>query len=551
MYDANADINMHRNAGTSDVVYQAGGYLRLSREDAEAAGSGYCRSSSIENQREYITEFRKSRPEITTLDFYIDDGWSGVDFDRPAFQQMMADIRAHKINCVIVKDLSRFGRNYIETGKYIERLFPLIGVRFIAINDHYDSADEEAGSNYMVLPFKNLINDAYCRDISIKIRSHLEIKRKHGEFVGAFPVYGYQRGIDRHKLVVDPCAAEIVKEIFRMKLDGMSSRAVADELNRLGVLSPAEYKREHGSSYKAVFQTHCRAEWMPAAVSRILSNEVYTGTLVQGRESTYNYKVKARAKKPREAWARVEHAHEAVVNQADFELVSEIMERDTRAAAGKSAVSAYAGYLFCADCGCSMVRKKASAQYVYYVCSGNKRNKNACSSHRISESSLKKGIAAAVRFQLDCLADARDSFYDQYCNKEETRYLTRLELLDTQSAERQKELRKYRCMKQDCGEDHKNGWISDEEYQMIRTELENRIQKTEQAANELKKKRALLADSRSEQEFWMKEFLCGKSVELKRVLFIRLVSRIHVYEGRRIEIIFRYRDEIYPMLKAL
>ena len=285
-------------------TYLCGGYLRLSKEDGNFAGSETLQSNSIENQKEYIEDYIHSKPEIKIVDFYVDDGYSGVNFDRPDFQRMLQDIKNKKIDCVIVKDLSRLGRNYIEVGKYIERLFPLLGVRFIAINDNFDSADDTAASNNIIIPFKNLINDAYCRDISIKIRSHLEVKRKRGEFIGAFAVYGYMRGKDKNKLIVDPYAAEIVKEIFGMKMDGMSQQAIADELNSLGILSPAEYKKEQGSGYKTVFQTHSKAKWTAMAVMRVLTNEIYVGTLIQGKESTPNYKVKVREKKPREEWIR-------------------------------------------------------------------------------------------------------------------------------------------------------------------------------------------------------------------------------------------------------
>lgn len=164
-------------------TYLCGGYLRLSKEDGDVAGSETLQSNSIENQKEYIEDYLQSKPEIKIVDFYVDDGYSGVNFDRPDFQRMLQDIKNKKIDCVIVKDLSRLGRNYIEVGKYIERLFPLLGVRFIAINDNFDSADDTAASNNIIIPFKNLINDAYCRDISIKIRSHLEVKRKRGELL--------------------------------------------------------------------------------------------------------------------------------------------------------------------------------------------------------------------------------------------------------------------------------------------------------------------------------------------------------------------------------
>ena len=325
-------------------TYHSGGYLRLSHSDIAASGDTNAanqeamQSNSIENQKEYIEEFLKTKPEIISTTFYVDDGYSGVNFERPSFQRMLQDIRENKIDCVIVKDLSRFGRNYIEVGKYIEQLFPLLGVRFIAINDNYDSAEDRANNN-IILPFKNLINDAYCRDISVKIRSHLDVKRRRGEFIGAFPVYGYKRGEEKNKLVIDPYAAEIVKEIFCMKMEGMSNQAIADELNSLGVLSPAEYKKEQGSGYKAMLQTHEKAKWSVPAVIRILSDEVYVGTLVQGKESTPNYKIKVRERKPREEWIRVEGTHEAIISPADFEIVADILKKDTRVPTGKKSVS--------------------------------------------------------------------------------------------------------------------------------------------------------------------------------------------------------------------
>jgi len=530
--------------------YLCGAYLRLSHSDdaiAEkevAAQSVTLQSNSIANQKEYIEDFLQDKSEFEIVDFYIDDGYSGVNFERPDFQRMLQDIRKNRINCVIVKDLSRLGRNYIEVGKYIERLFPLLGVRFIAINDNYDSSDDTAASNNIIVPFKNLINDAYCRDISIKIRSHLEVKRKRGEFIGAFAVYGYMRGADKNKLVVDPYAAGTVKEIFRMKMDGMSQQAIADELNRLGVLSPAEYKKEQGSGYKAVFQTHSKAKWSAMAVMRILTNEIYTGTLVQGKESTPNYKVKARQKKPQEEWIRVENAHEAIICRADFAVISDILKKDTRVSAGKSEVSLYSGFLVCADCGCSIVRKKAcsgSMEYIYYVCSGNKKNKDVCSNHRISENALNSAVAKTLRLHLKYLIDLQESI--RYI-REESKHSSKIEMLVLQLGKRKEEIEKNKQLKLECYEDYKNGLISQDEYLLFKQELENRIEETQRAVTELGKKKRLLLEGRYERESWLEEFLTKRDFEIKRSMLVRFISRIFVYEDHRIEIVFRYQDEI-------
>lgn len=529
-------------------TYLCGGYLRLSKEDDDIAKSETLQSNSIENQKEYIEDYLQSKPEIRVIDFYIDDGYSGVNFDRPDFQRMLQDIKDKKINCVIVKDLSRLGRNYIEVGKYIERLFPFLGVRFIAINDNFDSADDAALSNNIIVPFKNLINDAYCRDISIKIRSHLEVKRKRGEFIGAFPVYGYMRGEDKNKLIVDPCAAEIVKEIFAMKMEGMSQQAIADELNRLGVLSPAEYKKEQGSGYKTVFQTHSRAKWTAVAVLRVLTNEVYMGTLIQGKESTPNYKVRVREKKPKEEWIRVENAHEAIISRTDFELISDILQKDTRVSTGKSAVSVYSGYLVCADCGCSMVRKKVrsgSLEYVYYVCSGNKKDKDICSSHRISENTLNMAITKTLQLHLKQLGDLQESI--RYI-RETSGNSDKIKKLVLQSEKRKEDIEKYNRLKLECYEDYKKELITQDEYMLFKKELDNRIEEIQRAITELGKKKRMLLDGGYEKESLLEKFLTSKEIELKRSILVRFISRIYVYEDHRIEIIFRYQDEIRQLL---
>lgn len=182
-------------------VFQAAIYLRLSKEDGDVVDGNKLISNSISNQKELIMGYLESHPEIHVHSVWADDGWSGVNFDRPNFQLMLNEIKRGNVDCVIVKDLSRFGRNYIEAGRYIEKIFPVLGVRFIAVTDGYDSANSEQYGNEMVVPFKNLINDAYCRDISIKIRSHLIVKRQKGKYVGAFVAYGYLKDMEDNRWI--------------------------------------------------------------------------------------------------------------------------------------------------------------------------------------------------------------------------------------------------------------------------------------------------------------------------------------------------------------
>ena len=243
-------------------------YLRLSRDDSDVGdatdgkGNVKAESNSIGNQRELIRAYIYEQQDIELYDIYVDDGFSGSNFDRPEFKRMMSDVEAGRVNCVIVKDLSRFGRDYIESGRYIQKVFPALGVRFIALTDHYDSFHADAGESGIVLPVKNFINDSYCRDISTKVKSQLEVKRKNGGCIAPFALYGYRKAeYNKNQLVIDEYAADIVRRIFEWKMDGMAVSAIAEKLNGLGVLSPKEYKKSIGSNYKGGFSGAVKSMW--------------------------------------------------------------------------------------------------------------------------------------------------------------------------------------------------------------------------------------------------------------------------------------------------
>lgn len=275
-------------------IWNATLYLRLSRDDGDKE-----ESNSIIGQRELLRNFIRTRPELREYAVRIDDGFTGSNFERPSFKKMLEDVKAGRTNCIIVKDLSRFGRNYLDAGEYIEKIFPFLGVRFIAVNDNYDSFGGKNASDELIIPFKNLINEAYCRDISVKVRTQLEVKRKSGQYIGAFAVYGYLKDdADKNHLIVDEYAADIVRDIFSWKLEGMSPQDIAARLNRNGVLSPMEYKKSLGMKFATSFKANPQALWSANAVLRILKNPVYTGVLIQGKETTPSYKVRKRVTKP-------------------------------------------------------------------------------------------------------------------------------------------------------------------------------------------------------------------------------------------------------------
>ena len=242
-------------------IYDAALYLRLSKDDMEEGGAK-SESNSIANQRELLRSFVKSQPDIQIFDIYVDDGYSGGNFDRPEFKRMTTDIEAGKVNCVIVKDLSRFGREYIEAGRWIEKTYPALNVRFISVTDQFDSKTADFSEKSFVVPIKNFVNESYCRDISGKVRSHQKIKREKGEFIGAFAPYGYCKDSEnKNCLVIDSYAADIVRKIFSWKIDGFSLGAIAEKLNVRHVQSPKEYKKANGENYNSGFHSSDTPKW--------------------------------------------------------------------------------------------------------------------------------------------------------------------------------------------------------------------------------------------------------------------------------------------------
>ena len=439
---------------------RAAAYLRLSIEDGDKA-----ESNSIGNQRELIRDFAAERPGLHLVEEYADDGYTGTNFERPGFKRMMEDIKSGKINCIIVKDLSRLGRNYIEMGKYLEQIFPMMGIRFIAINDNYDNANTESSdSDSIVVPFKNLLNDSYCRDISIKVRSQLDMKRRKGEFIGGYAIYGYCKDKrNKNRLVVDEYAADIVRSIYRRKLEGMSAQAIAEQLNSENVLAPSEYKRLCGLNYHSGFKAGTHAKWQAIQVLRILKNEVYTGTMVQGRRQKINYKIKKIRDVEESGWIRVPNMHEAIIPQKLFDTVQEVLKLDTCASKGQQAVNLFSGIVRCGGCGQNMVRRTVSKngkKYIYLHCVTN-HNGLGCSSHLISESKLAEVVLAALQGkvqQISGLEHRLDEINEIPKNER------RLKSVEEHLKMLEQEEQKYQTLRRQLYEDMSSGIVSKEEY---------------------------------------------------------------------------------------
>lgn len=533
-------------------IYKAAIYVRLSKEDGDVSDASKAESNSISNQKELIKDFLKDKQDIVIVSERVDDGYSGVNFERPAFQLMLEDIKQGKVDCVVVKDLSRFGRNYIESGRYIEKIFPMLGVRFIAINDNYDSLTGKSQTDEIVIPFKNLINDAYCRDISIKIRSHLDVKRRKGEFIGSFTIYGYAKDEhDHNKIVIDEYAAGVVRDIYQWKISGMSQQRIADKLNDMGVLSPAEYKKSCGIKYSANLQTKKQAIWSAVAITRILTNESYTGTLIQGKVTTPNYKVKKTVIKDEEDWVVIPNAFEAIITKEQFDMVQEILKKDTRVAPDKKSVYLFSGIAVCGDCGRQMSRKVstvAGKKYVYYMCSANKKE-GVCSSHRIREDELEKAVVTYLNSYIDELENIQHflEFIDKLPYQE-----VNVKRLNMRIVQLEEDAQKYEKLKVSVYEDLKDELISKEEYISMKQEFENRRRAALDSIAQIKIEIETLASRNGKHHEWIESFLANKGIEkLERNVVVELIDYIKIYEDKRIEIVFRYADNYKEILNQI
>lgn len=527
--------------------YRATDYLRLSYTENHEN-----ESDSIANQKKLIEDYVKEHPDIELVSEKVDDGYSGILFDRPAFQEMMQDIMEGKINCVIVKDLSRLGREYIETGRYLRRIFPAYGVRFIAINDNIDTAHEHAGDD-LNISMKNLINDAYCHDISVKTRSALEVKRKKGDYVGACPVYGYRKSAaNRNQLVVDEYAARVVRDIFRAKIDGRSAKRIADELNALGVLSPLSYKISRGLPHpKGGFADRPDAKWSATTIIRILQDEIYTGTLVQGRQGTYNHKLRNVIQKPEEEWIRVENAHEAIIHKRDFDLVQHIMGLDTRTAPEGEKVYLFSGLLVCGCCGARMTRKTntmGGKKYIYYHCPTGK--KHGCTHPvMLREDDLIQCVLASVQAHIKNVVSV-----DELLNSISEESINR-ELVagcKAQIAENRAQLEQIGMFKAGLYENFVKGMLDRAEYKSLRDGYSERMEELRSAIDQLRQEMERVTDRTSERQKWAQQFREFSNItELDRRAVVTLIQSIRIISKTELKITFRYQMKYDAALQKL
>lgn len=528
-------------------VYRTGIYLRLSQGDEDIDGWEKQESNSISNQRLLLEGFIDANDDLKLVDVFVDDGYTGSNFNRPEFKRMMASMEAGNLDCIMVKDLSRLGRERIGVDELILKTFKQHGVRFIAVSDNYDSLTANRGETHTIIPFKNLMNEQYNNDTSIKVRASQQVKRMNGQFIGAFAPYGYKKSEDNKNLLVpDPYAAGVVQGIFAKKLAGVSAMGIAKILNKNGVLSPSEYKAKCGEKYNTSFKGVGQSKWSAKTVIRILKNVVYIGTLAQGKRTTVSHKVKKEIEVPECDWIVYENAHEPIISKMDFDAVQILMARDTKAVVGQSEAYMYAGILYCGDCGSSMVHRKErykGQEYVTYICSNYNRNSSgACSRHCIRETDLNEIVLGELQGYINSMCDCEKVL--AHLDKLNVNYDEAV-AHDKEIATLKAELTRFSALKSALYQDLQDEIISKEQFTRYREEYTGREQELEQAIRQQEEIIRNIYENgivvAKDLEQFREGLVLGK---LDRMMLVSFVDRILIYDDFRVEIVFKYRQEM-------
>lgn len=523
------------NTYLTEIDFNVGIYIRLSQEDKDKKYESD--SESVINQKELLRSYVKNN-NFNLCGEYVDDGYSGTNFDRPGFQKMLEDIKQKKINCVVVKDLSRFGRDHVMTGYYIETFFPENNIRFISILESYDSFKNQASNDSST--FIIACNDYYSKQNSIKIRNVLNDKRKNGKFIGSQPCYGYMRDpLDKGHLIPNPEPAPIVKKIFKWRAEGIGPTEIATRLNDMNVPTPAGYKKTNYSS-----RLIDRDSWNISTVKKILSNRIYTGDMVQHTQTKVNYKSKKKITLDESLWVIVEDTHEPLVDKETFKYVNYLGKRKTRNYSLKTErpKKILEGKIFCKECGNRLsVYYRKKLNYWSINCNRYSRDpkRGRCSSHFYPYDYLEEQILEKFNNSVSTFIKELDM---EELNKEVQKNVHKeTENIDKKIDDLLKEKEQIINKLSTLYSDRCNNIISAELYKELSTESETKLKKINNIIEEekikkqnIKNKANILPDYTKK----IKELLDLKKT--KKELINTLIDKIVIDEKRKINIIFKY-----------
>ena len=517
--------------------FNAAAYIRLSREDGDKI-----ESNSVGNQREFITRsVTQNLSDVNIIDYYIDDGFTGTNFNRPGFQRMLHDIDVGIINCVIVKDLSRIGRNYIDTGTYLERYFPSHGVRFIALNDGIDNYEQ---SYDISMPIKNIVNAQYSRDISKKVITSIRTKQEKGDFIGAFAPYGYMKDPkNKNHLIKDEYAATVVERIFKMYASGMGQITIARTLTEEGVPCPSIYKKTQGMKYQNGMRMELTKYWTYSTIHNILKNQVYAGNMVQHKADMSRFRTKQSAILPESEWIVIKDTHVPIISQELFDTVQMMRKRNYRSVKQFEKPHALATHLQCADCHRGMCRvKDTHGRYILRCTTYHRWGRNLCTPHKIYQDVLEKIVVNEINSFIAKINDL-----DQKIKKPQYANISNRENINNQLNEIAIRIEKNLARRKSLYEDYKDGMISRDEYFSFKQQYEDDVNSLEAQANVLKEKKAQTPQSIADEP-WFTRFMKYKKIDQLTPEIVNIfIDMVYVSEDNNITIQFNFKDELFEL----
>ena len=537
---------------TNEKTYSVGIYVRLSNLDNNKKDS-----NTLENQKNIVLDYMKDKEEFKLIDVYEDNNYTGTNFNRDGFERLLEDVKQGKINCIIVKDLSRFGRNYLECGNYLEKIFPFMNVRFIAINDGYDS-DNENASEILLMHLKNIVNELYAKDISKKSSSALREKQKKGDFIGSWASYGYLKDTNnKNKIVVNSETAPIVKYIFNLRLQGYSYNKIAIKLNEENILSPYAYLYKIGILKD---EKNKSIKWNSHTIKKILSDEVYIGNMIQGKKRNNLYKNEKQKVVSKNEWKIVYNTHEPIIDRETFSKVNEInnnakdiyLENNKNKLLKNKTENIFKGLIKCGDCNKNLIRRERSRQnkksikiFRFFEC--NYKKQNNCNFKIIKEDLVKEIVFEEIKKQIEIAVKLETIINKQskVISLEENRIKSLIENTNI-------EINKIKNFYKVIYEDYRACLLTEEDYIFTKNNYLEKEKELNKNKENLQKQILDLENNLSKENKYLKNFLKFKNSKvLTKELLQILIKEILIYDNNTIQITFNYMTEYNMLLNEM
>lgn len=538
----NIDSTSIKNTEKSGKVFQTAIYVRISVENERKI-----ESDTLGTQIQMLKDFASQMPELKIYDIYCDDDITGTTFIRPEFSRMMNDIRDKNVNCVLVKDLSRLGRNFLESGEYIEKVFPFFGIRFIAVNDRVDTFERPIDISVQI---KNMANEMYAKDISKKICSSMKALQEQGKFIGSQPPYGYRRKADdKYSLEIDPETAPYVKEMFQKLLDGWTIHSIALQFNEEGIPSPGRYKYEKGIVKHEKFKN---SVWFFSTMRKMLSDPVYLGWIQNGKYQSHFQKGGEKcARVPKEEWRIIKGVHEPIIEEEVFNRAQEILQMKKAANSGRVSTrinndSILRGKLICGECGKSMAMRKREShgiKQLWYICPMHEHyNSKYCVKKAIKKDQLEGIVYTLIKKQMEVFVEAQKLI--QSLNRHSSGK-SKYEIYLMQIKNTEKQISHYTELKANLYQDYSEGLLTEEDYVAVGQDYGRKVDDLKIFLVDLKREADKYAPEFVGSEKWnnlIQKYL-GQNI-LSRDMVEAFVDKITVYNDGRVEIAFKNYDEV-------